>query len=183
MNEINFTPFPQLSTDRMILRKIKEDDAEQIFKMRSDEKVMKYIGKKPMVSIEEANSLIALFNDSIDKNTGIMWAMTLKENPGVLIGAIGLWRLMKEHFRAEIGYMLLPEYWRKGYTKEGVFKMIDFGFNELGLHSIEGRITPLNVASAGILESTGFEKEAHFKEDFFFNGQFEDTAIYSILNK
>lgn len=183
MNEINFTPFPQLFTARMILRKINESDAEQIFKMRSDEKVMKYIGKKPMAAMEEANSLIALFNDSINRNTGITWAMTLKENPEVLIGTIGLWRLIKEHFRAEIGYMLLPEYWRKGYTKEGVFKMIDFGFNELGLHSIEGRITPLNLASAAILESTGFVKEAHFKEDFFFNGQFGDTAIYSILNR
>jgi len=183
MNEINFTPFPQLSTDRMILRKINADDAEQIFKMRSDENVMKYIGKKPMVSIEEANSLIALFNDSIDRNAGITWAMTLKENPEVLIGTIGLWRLIKEHFRAEIGYMLMPAYWRKGYTKEGVIKMIDFGFNELGLHSIEGRITPLNLGSAGILESAGFVKEAHFKEDFFFNGKFGDTAIYSILNK
>ncbi|MEO8854851.1 MAG: GNAT family N-acetyltransferase [Ginsengibacter sp.] len=183
MTEINFTPFPQLSTQRMILRKMNDGDAAQVFKMRSDEKVMKYIGKKIMVTIEEATSLIALLNDSIEKNTGITWAMTLKENPEVLIGTIGLWRIMKEHFRAEIGYTLLPEYWRKGYTKEGIFKMIDFGFNELGLHSIEGRITPLNEASAGVLVSTGFVKEAHFKEDFFFNGKFEDTAIYSILNK
>lgn len=183
MNEINFTPFPQLSSQRMLLRKIEDRDADQIFKMRSDEKVMKYIGKKPMVAIEEANNLITLFNDSIDKNTGITWAMTLKEDPGTLIGTIGLWRLMKEHFRAEIGYTLLPEYWRKGYAKEGILKMIDFGFNELGLHSIEGRITPLNEASADVLVSTGFVKEAHFKEDFFFNGKFEDTAIYSILNK
>jgi len=60
--------------------------------------------------------------------------------------------------------------------------VIDYGFNTLHLHSIEGKINPVNIASAKTLESTGFIREALFKEDFFFNGQFEDTAIYSILN-
>ena len=183
MLEVNFNPFPELNTDRLILRKINDGDTEQLFKLRADKDVMKHIGKNRMTSINEAKYLIKLINDALESNSGITWAMALKDEPKNLIGTIGLWRLIKEHYRAEIGYMLLPEYWRKGLTKEAILKIIKFGFNELKLHSIEGRITPLNMASAKILESAGFVREAYFKEDFFFKGKFEDTAIYSLLNK
>jgi [ribosomal protein S5]-alanine N-acetyltransferase len=77
--------------------------------------------------------------------------------------------------------MLSPAYWRNGIMKEALMDVIEFGFNKLGLHSIEAHINPENEASAAILTSTGFVKEAHFKEDFLFNGIFRDTAIYSRL--
>jgi ribosomal-protein-alanine N-acetyltransferase len=183
MLAVNFAPFPELSTKRLILRKLNDKDCDQFFSLRSNEKVMEHIGKKPMTSISEATDFIKMINDLLESNSGITWAMALKEEPEKLIGTIGLWRLIKEHFRAEIGYMLRPEYWRKGITKEAILKVLDFGFNELKLHSVEGKITPLNIASANILESTGFVREAYFKEDFFFDGKFEDTAIYSLLSR
>lgn len=181
MLEVNLTPFPQLSTARMLLRKINEADAAQIFKLRSDKEVMKYLGKKEIVSIDEAKTFMNLIGESLVKNDGITWGMATKESPETLIGTIGLWRIVKEHYRAEIGYMLLPEFWRKGLMKEAILEVTGFGFNELKLHSIEGRINALNTASAKILESAGFVKEAHFKEDYFFAGKFEDTEIYSLL--
>lgn len=183
MLEVNFSPFPELTTTRLLLRKLAVADAEQLLTLRSDEKVMKYIGKKPMENIDEANAFINLINDNVSNNSGINWAITLKEEPGKLLGVIGLWRIMKEHYRAEIGYMLRPEHWRKGITKEAILKVIDYGFKELKLHSIQGNISAINIASAKTLESTGFVREAFFKEDFFFDGKFEDTAIYSILNR
>ena len=110
-----------------------------------------------------------------------MWAITLKENPSKAIGSICFWRMLKEHYRAEIGYALDPAYWRKGIMKETILKTLDYGFSTLGLHSIEARINPHNIASASVLESTGFVREAYFKEDFFRRGAFEDTAVYSRL--
>ena len=65
--------------------------------------------------------------------------------------------------------------------KEALLKIIDFGFDEMNLHSIEANINPGNAASAMLLESAGFIKEAYFKEDYFFNGAFHDTIIYSRL--
>jgi ribosomal-protein-alanine N-acetyltransferase len=183
MLEVNFNPFPVLATTRLLLRKLEATDAEQLFMLRSDENVMKYIGKKPMQTIEEALEFINLINDNVNNNSGINWAMTLKEEPAKLIGVIGLWRIMKEHYRAEIGYMLSPEFWKKGFTKEAILKVIEYGFHELKLHSIQGNINASNIASGKALESSGFTREAHFKEDFFFDGKFEDTMIYSLLNK
>ena len=183
MLEVNFDPFPFLTTERLILRKLDDADPQQLFKLRADKDVMKHIGKKPMTAIEEAHDFIKMINDLLQENSGITWAMVFKEEPGKLIGTIGLWRLIKEHYRAEIGYMLLPEFWRKGIAKEAIIKVLDYGFNELKLHSVEGKITPLNIASAKTLESTGFIREAYFEEDFLFNGKFEDTAIYSLLSR
>jgi ribosomal-protein-alanine N-acetyltransferase len=182
MLQPNFYPFPQIETERLLLRKLKNEDADEIFNLRSDENVMKYIGKDPITSINEAMDFIQLVNNSLSTNFGITWAITLKENPGKLIGTIGHWRLMKEHYRAEVGYMLSPQFWKKGIMKEALIKVIDYGFNEMKLHSIEAHINPENAASAGILEATGFVREAYFKEDFFYKGEFSDTAIYSRLN-
>lgn len=197
MLNVNFHPFPELRTERLLLRKITDADTEQIFKLRSDKDVMKYIGKKPIVSMEEAKDWVKLIKDSLENNSGITWGIVetfektsldktfnetfFQTSLPPIIGTIGLWRIIKENYRAEIGYMLLPEYWKKGFIKEAILKVAKYGFDEMKLHSIEAHISPKNVRSATVLERTGFVREGYFKEDFFFNGVFEDTAIYSLL--
>ncbi len=109
-----------------------------------------------------------------------MWAITLRENPGKLMGTICYWRFQKENYRAEIGYVLHPHFWKKGIMKEAILKVIEYGFTVMQLHSIEALINPANIASAAILNSTGFVQEAYFKEDFFYLDRFFDTAVYSL---
>ena len=103
--------------------------------------------------------------------------------PEKLIGNISFWRIIKQHYRAEIGYMLMPAHWRTGIMKEAILAVHDFGFKQMQLHSIEAHINPANTASAAILEATGYTREAYFKEDYFFQDKFLDTAIYSLLQK
>ena len=79
--------------------------------------------------------------------------------------------------------MLLPEYHGKGIVSEAVKEAVNYGFQVMKLHSIEAIIDPDNHASAKVLEKNGFIKEAHLKENEFFNGRFLDSVIYSILNK
>lgn len=181
MLQPNFDLFPEIQTPRLLLRRLKKNDAEEIFGLRSDAQTMRYIGKDLAVSLSEAVQFIGNINESLITNNGILWAIELKEFPGKLIGYIGHWRLIKEHYRAEVGYMLYPDYWRKGIMKEALSVVVDYGFNEMKLHSIEARINPQNLASASLLESNGFVREAYLKEDFFYNGVFGDTAIYSKL--
>ena len=181
MLQPNFDPFPEIQTPRLLLRRLKKNDAEEIFGLRSDAQTMRYIGKDLAVSLSDAVQFIGNINESLITNNGILWAIESKEFPGKLIGYIGHWRLIKEHYRAEVGYMLYRDYWRKGIMKEALAEVVDYGFNEMKLHSIEARINPQNLASAGLLESNGFVREAYLKEDFFYNGVFGDTAIYSKL--
>ena len=156
-------------------------DAPEIFFLRSDQSILQFLSKEPAATIKEAEDFIILINNNIDNNESIMWAIVLKEDPSKVIGSICFWRVEKEHFRAEIGYVLAPAYWRKGIMKETILKTLDYGFSVMGLHSVEARINPDNIASASLLESTGFVGEGYFKEDFFCRGRFENTAVYSRL--
>ena len=183
MLEPNFSPFPEIQTARLLLRRIIKTDAPEILSMRSDDNVMKYIDREKAKTIEDAEAWIQMVNDVVDNNNGINWAISLLDQPQTQIGTIGFWRIIKQHYRAEVGYMLAPAYWRKGITKEALLAVIDHGFNNMQLHSIEAHINPGNAASAALLENTGFVREAYFKEDFYFRGSFIDTAIYSLLIK
>ncbi len=181
MLELNFDPFPELQTERLLLRKISMDDASEMLVLRTDINTMRFLDKTKPTSIQEMYDLVSKINDGIKQNNNIGWGITLL-NSNKLIGMIGYHRIVKEHYRAEIGYMLLPSEWKKGYMNEAIKKVIDFGFHSMKLHSIEANINPNNIASAQLLKKNHFIKEAYFKEDYYFNGKFLDSEIYSLLN-
>jgi [ribosomal protein S5]-alanine N-acetyltransferase len=181
MLEPDFTPFPEIRTTRLLLRRIVKEDVPMILAMRSDEKLMKYIDKERASTLEDAEKFFTMIDQSLEKNDGITWCISLLEEPAKMIGSIGFWRIIKQHYRAEIGYMLHHDHWGKGIMNEAMAVVIEYGFGALKLHSIEAHINPANAASAGILEKNNFVREAYFKEDFFFRGKFLDTAIYSRL--
>jgi ribosomal-protein-alanine N-acetyltransferase len=180
MVNINFTPFPNLETER--LRRLVKEDVNEVFALRSDKEVMKYIPRPLVKTNEEALEHIAMIDEKIENNEGINWAISLKGNPK-LIGIIGHYRIKPEHFRAEIGYMLLPEYHGKGIIVEAIKETLNYGFQVMKLHSIEAIIDPENYASESVLQKSGFVKEAHLKENEYYEGRFLDTVIYSIINK
>lgn len=181
MLDINFSPFPNLETERLFLRRVVKEDVKEIFTLRSNKETMKYIPRPLVKTEEDALAHIAMIEDKIENNEGINWAITLKNDPK-LIGLIGHYRIKPEHFRAEIGYMLLPEYYGKGIIVEAIKETIKYGFEIMNLHSIEAMIDPENLASEKVLQKSGFVKEAHLKQNEYYEGRFLDTVIYSILN-
>lgn len=184
MLEVNFSAFPALITQRLILRKMSVDkDAQAMFALRSNIQVMQYVNRPIAKSVDDSIQLIEMILDLITNNNAINWAITLKENPSYMIGNIGIFNLKKENYRGEFGYMLHVDYWRKGIMQEAIECCIKYAFEEMKLHSLEATINPQNIASAAILEKNGFIKEAHFKEDCFWNGEFCDSIVYSLLNK
>ncbi|TRX23226.1 GNAT family N-acetyltransferase [Flavobacterium franklandianum] len=182
MLDINFSPFQNLETERLLLRRLANEDVNEIFALRSDQEVMKYIPRPLAKTNEEALAHIAMINEKIDSNEGINWAIALKGNPR-LIGIIGHYRIRPEHYRAEIGYMLLPDYHGNGIISEAIKEVVNYGFEVMKLHSIEAIIDPENFASERVLQKNGFLKEAHLKENEYYEGRFLDTVIYSILNQ
>jgi ribosomal-protein-alanine N-acetyltransferase len=182
MSIINFTPFPNLETERLILRRIDKNDCEEILALRGNAETMKYIPRPLAKNLEDAMEHIVMIDSKIENNEAINWAITLKDNPK-LIGIIGHYRIKPEHFRAEVGYMLLPEFHGKGIITEAIKTAIRYGFDQMKLHSIEGVIDPRNIASEKVLQKNGFVKEAHLLENEYYDGQFLDTVIYSLLNK
>ena len=181
MLQTNFDPFPELHTPRLLLRKLKKDDAPQLFVLRSDERVMQFIDRPRAKSVIEMEPFIEQINENAATGNSVLWAICLKEDPGTLIGTICFWHIDVDNYRTETGYLLHPEHWRKGIMKEAILSILDYGFNKMKLHSVEARFTPGNIASEAVLLSTGFVKEAHFRENVFYIGQFFDTVVYSRL--
>ncbi|SEA71345.1 ribosomal-protein-alanine N-acetyltransferase [Flavobacterium gillisiae] len=182
MLSINFTPFPNLETERLYLRRVDKNDVESILELRSNVETMKYIPRPLLKTTEDALEHIAMIDAKIESSEGINWAITYKNDPK-LIGIIGHYRIKPEHFRAEIGYMLLPEHSGQGIITEAIKEAVKYGFEVMKLHSIEAIIAPENHGSAKVLEKNNFIKEAHLKENEFYEGSFLDTVIYSRLNK
>jgi len=180
MLELNFNPFPVLTTERMILRQKTHADVNEIFFLRSDESVMKYIDRPRAKTLQDATAFIDMITEGINNSETITWAITLKDNP-VLIGSIGIWQIQKENYRGELGYVLHPDYQGKGIMSEAVKAVTDFAFNAMNLHSIEANINPENKASAKVLERAGFVQEAYFRENYYYDGRFLDSAIYSLV--
>lgn len=182
MLQFDFTPFPILETENLILRQIRLDDAKEVFELRSNAETMKFIPRPLAETMEDTEKFIIECNEAIVKNDLLNWAIATKSEDK-LIGMIGFFRMQPENFRGEIGYILNPNFHGKGIMKEATEKALSFGFETLQFHSIEAVIDPKNYSSEKLLQKTGFTKEAHFKENFFYNNEFLDTVIYSLLKK
>ncbi|MGM1046980.1 MAG: GNAT family N-acetyltransferase [Bacillota bacterium] len=174
--------FPILETERFVLRQLKQDDSREIFQYFSLDEVTKFYDLESFANIEQAEELIRRWNERFERNQGIRWGITLRSESRV-IGTCGFHGWMKNHYKAEIGYELTPEYWRQGYMTEVIQKIIEFGFNNLGLNRIEAFVEPENVGSRKVLEKIGLSEEGTLKEHFYWRNRFVDTVIYALLKK
>ncbi len=180
INEKVFDKFPLLESKRLIFRNFLWSDVQNLFEIRSNDQVMNYMDTVKHQSITDAMNLINNINTSFAEKNGINWAIVEKSS-NEFIGYFGYWRLMKDHCRAEIGYALSPEFWGNGYMIEAMEELIDFGFKEFKIHSIEANVNPNNKSSIRLLKKSGFKKEAHFRENYLYNDKFIDSVIYCLL--
>lgn len=180
MLELDLSVFPSLRTPRLVLRELRADDAKALFDMRSDERVMRHIGRPRATTLADAEKLIGTITSDRANNLGITWGITFLSDD-TLIGTIGYYRLKLEHHRGEIGYMLGADHWGKGIMGEALDAAVDCGFDRFGFHSIEAVTDPRNERSNRLLERHGFLREGLFKENYFWNGEFQDSAVYSRL--
>ena len=151
-----FTRFPILKTDRLILRQLVNTDDNEIFALRSDENVNRYLGRQPSKSIEDAKSFIQTINENVKNNNSIYWAISLGDK---LIGTICLFEFSDDIAKAEIGYELLPSYQGKGFMQEAVSQVLEFGFGHIRLNSIEAYTHSENQNSTNLLEKFNFKKQ------------------------
>jgi len=182
MLRLNFTQFPVLETERLILREHSLSDADALYSMRTDEKIMKYIDRERPEDVHAVKTVITRFNEGFENGNNLAWVIALKEKPAQMIGTIGYWQTDYANHRAEIGYMLHPDFWRQGIISEALQKTIDFGFGQMNLHTIKANINIGNDASRQILLKHGFIKEALFRQDYYFRGKFLDSEIYGLIN-
>jgi ribosomal-protein-alanine N-acetyltransferase len=178
---MNFTPFPVLETERLLLRRIEKKDSEDFLSIRSDKEVMRYIPRPIPKCIDDIYPLIEMIDEFLIKGERINWGIEIKSSK-LFVGVIGFVNLKEDHFRAELGYVLASKYQRKGIMTEALKAVVSYGFKNMNLHSIEAIVDSENLASNSLLINFGFQKEAYFREDFYFNSRFRNSIHYGLLS-
>lgn len=156
MQPFNFTPFPVLKTQRLILRQLELSDENEIFFLRSDEGVNKYVDRPRATSLEDARAFINKINKSITENMSLYWVITIDNE---LAGTICLWNINISKERAETGYELLPKFQGKGIMQEALNAVLEYSFNTLQLKCIEACFLKENERSLKLLEKHNFTKD------------------------
>lgn len=174
--------FPQLETERFILRKLTPADAGDLFHYFSNDEVTRYYDLESFVELRQAEELIFAWNSRYLEKKGFRWAITVKPDNKV-IGTCGYHNWSREHFKSEIGYELNPAYWGQGVMSEVLQEVLRFGFEDLGLNRIEAFIDPDNIRSRYLLEKTGFYEEGYLKQCFYEKGQFADAVLFALLKQ
>ncbi|WP_298900491.1 GNAT family N-acetyltransferase [uncultured Psychroserpens sp.] len=180
INENIFDTFPELESERLYFTKYKLEYAETLLFMRSHKAVSKYMDTEIPVKIEDTEKRIKGYHAAFKETKGITWAIVDKESHQ-LIGDFGIWKIDKHNSRGEIGYILHPNFWGKGYMRETFDTLIRFGFRDLNLHSLEANVNIENDNSKALLLKFGFKLEARFRENFYYDGRFLDSEIYCLL--
>ena len=163
MLTLNFSPFPNLKTDRLILRRLTIEDENEIFFLRSDESVNRYVDRPKPNSLADARNHIDKLNNGIDNNESIFWGITLLNNPAI-IGTICLWNISKENYTAEVGFDLMPGFQGKGIMKEAFSEVARYGFETLKVRRLVAWVHHENSRSISLLSKFNFIRDLDEEE-------------------
>lgn len=177
-----FTHFPTLETERLILRKITQKDAEDIHAYASNEEVTTYVTWENHKTLDDTRAFINYALMQYENKQVAPWGIEYKEN-GKLIGTIDFVSWQVEDHVAEIGYVLAPEYWGKGIMTEAANEVIAFGFNKMDVVRIQAKCFVENHGSARVMEKIGMSLEGIMRKGMFIKGKHQDLSIYSILQE
>lgn len=177
---MNSAAFPLIRTERLLLRQFCDADLPSVFEGLSHPDVIRYYGVN-FQTMEAAKEQMEFFAGLERDGTGIWWAIC-SQDTGEFLGGGGFNNLSKEHRKAEIGFWLLPEHWGKGIMAEAMPLICEHGFNELGLHRIEGFVESENTNCKRALARLGFLHEGTMAECEVKNGRFISLDIYARLS-
>ncbi len=149
--------FPTLLTERLRLRPLRLSDDENLYRLRSDERVNRYINRSPAASVEEARATIEKLNAGIAEGKSLYWAVAQREDD-ILIGAMCLFNLDAERNSAEIGYELHPDFQGKGFMQEAVEAVIRLGFGQIKWSALTAFTSVDNARSVHLLKKLNFER-------------------------
>jgi RimJ/RimL family protein N-acetyltransferase len=162
---------PFLETDRLALEPAEEDDAEVFVAVNHSDGMQTYGGlRKP--------SSTAAVRDYIAETEDIL--LTISRD-GEVIGYAGLTVEDKIDRRAEVYIYLLDEQQGNGYGPEALYRILQYGFEELNLHKVSGEAFSHNRPSQRMFEKLGFQHEGTFREERFKQGQYRDVERYGLL--
>jgi [ribosomal protein S5]-alanine N-acetyltransferase len=161
---LHFSSFPTLVTRRLVLRKLSERDCHEIFALRSDPEVNRFIHRPKPADMRDALEFIKKINGGIENKLSLYWVISTR-NPPEFAGTICLWNFVEQPASAELGYELFPAFQRKGYMQEAIDTVLHYSFEKICLTRIEAFTNKENLRSINLLGKMGFKPDPDKKDE------------------
>ena len=164
-----------LEGKHVALRTVEESDLAYLQEQINNPRIWRTLGRQtPMNAEQEAE----FFEDVVCEDEHVNLLIAEGETP---VCSIGLHDVDSRSDTSEIGYWVDPEYHRMGYGSDAAARLVEYGFQQLGLHRIEARVFEFNDASQALLESVGFREEGVHRDAEFIDGEYQDVHWYGLL--
>ena len=173
---------PIITTPRLVLRWISEDDIDNLYEIFSNSEVMRYWSTVPLPNQAAAAELQREIAEGNESEKMFKWGLALRDS-NIVIGTTTLFNLNLDNGRAELGYAMGRAYWGKGYMNEALKAFVSHAFEVMGLRRLEADVDPRNVASIRTLERLGFQREGFLRERWHVNGEIQDAIFYGLLRR
>lgn len=181
--EIQFPEtMPTLINKRVEMRPIIEKDLESLFEIYSTHKVMKAFVSIPHQDRSQTKGLINYLQTGFKERRAMIWGIYLKGQSDQLIADGGFCRFQPARMRGELAGKILSTHQSQGLMQEAVEVTHQYGFQVMGLNSMELAINPENRLSINLANACGYEQEGLLKEYIYcpFQKKYIDAIIFSL---
>jgi ribosomal-protein-alanine N-acetyltransferase len=173
-------PAPTLRTGRLRLRPFDDADADDLFALHSNARVLRYWDAPPWSERVRAERFITACRQMAQEGTGARLAVD-RVCDGAFIGWCSLNRWNPDYRSASLGYCYSEAAWGRGYATEAAGVLLRWAFETLDLNRVQAETDTRNLASARVLEKLGFVREGTLREDCIVNGEVSDSWVYGLI--
>lgn len=175
-----YRDLPALETERLVVRKVRSEDAADRFAYASDPEVARYIIWDAETDLQQSQSAVDYVLGLYREGRVAPWAVALRETDR-MVGTAGYVWCIPCHGRAEVSYALNRAFWNQGLMTEAMKAVLAFGFDRMDLNRVEAVVHPDNVASRRVVEKVGMVEEGRLRQVARIHGVFEDHLMYAVL--
>ncbi len=178
----SYTYMPDLTTPRLLLRRLAMRDAPDIYHYSKDTEVARHVLWEAHRSIGDSRAylryMLRRYRNHEPASWGIEYAQT-----GEIIGTIGFMWIQSDNSAAEVGYSLSRDYWNRGLMTEALRAVIAHGFGSMNLNRIEAQHETTNPASGAVMRKCGMVHEGTLRQRLYNKGKYVDVELYAILKR
>ena len=177
-----FSRIPILETERLTLRKLRIDDAEDMFDYARRADVTTYLTWECHPDSAYTREYLQYVQKQYEDGEFYDWAVVHK-GTGRMIGTCGFTSFDDDNNAGELGYVLNPDFHGQGLMPEAVREVMKFGFLRLNLHRITARYMEGNLPSRRVMEKVGMSFEGTFRRAVYIKGDYRTVSSCAILRE